>query len=143
LLSKLHFYLLLDLKTPIWKRDASRDYCVFDIICSFGDTNMKNPKIYTEEHNNNDIESQLLQLNETVSNIQQELDDERRMLQSGRLGIGIVIMSITIILGLTILYYCSLLTTVTSTLIHGACLAAIGLVIALLCTVLPKNKKSR
>jgi hypothetical protein len=104
---------------------------------------MNNTKIYADEQNNSDIESQLLQLNETVSNIQQELDDERRMLQSSRLGIGIVIMSITIILGLTILYYSSLLTTVSSTLIHGVCLAAIGLVIALLCTFLPKNKKSR
>ena len=96
----------------------------------------------TDEQNTSDIESQLLQLHETVLNIQRELDDERRMLQSSRLGIGIVIMSITIILGLTILYYSSLLTTVASTLIHGACLAAIGIVIALLCTVLPKSKKN-
>jgi hypothetical protein len=113
-----------------------------DILYDSGNTNMRNPKICTDEHNNNNIESQLLQLNETVSNIQQELDDERRMLQSSRLGIGIVIMSITIILGLTILYYCSLLTSMSSTLIHGAYLAAIGLVIALLCTALPKNKKN-
>ena len=75
--------------------------------------------------------------------IQQRLDEERSLLQSSRLGIGIIIISIIIILGLTILYYSSLLTTITSTLIHGACLAAIGIVIALLCTVLPKKKKNR
>lgn len=104
---------------------------------------MSNQKQYTDGQNNGEAESQLLQLTEAVSDIQQRLDEERRMLQSSRLGIGIVIMCIIIILGLTILYYSSLLDTVTSTLIHGACLAGIGIVIALLCTVLPRNKKSR
>ena len=104
---------------------------------------MSNRNKITDGQESCDIESQLSQLNETVSSIQQRLDEEQRMLQSGRLGIGIIIVSITIILGLTILYYSSLLTTITSTLIHGACLAGIGIVIALLCTVLPKNRKNR
>jgi hypothetical protein len=104
---------------------------------------MINQEKHGDEQSSTDVESQLLQLNETVSNIQQRLDEERRLLQSSRLGIGIIIMSIIIILGLTILYYSSSLNTMTSTLIHGACLAGIGIVIALLCTVLPKNKRNR
>ena len=124
-------------------RNVSRDDGVPEIAGSCININMSNQKKYTDEQENSNVESQLLQLTETVSNIQERLDEERRLLQSSRLGIGIIIISIIIILGLTILYYSSLLHTMTSTLIHGACLAGIGIVIALLCTILPKNKKNR
>ena len=113
-----------------------------EIASSYIDMDVSNKKECTDEQNYSDVESQLLQMNKTVSNIQQRLEEEQSLLQSSRLGIGIIIMMLIIILGLTILYYSSLLNTLTSTLIHGACLAGIGIVIALLCTILPKNKKN-
>jgi VIT1/CCC1 family predicted Fe2+/Mn2+ transporter len=88
-------------------------------------------------------ESQLLRLNKTVSIIQQQLDEERRLLQSSRLSTGIIVISTVILLGLAILYFSSALNTLSSVLFHGCCLAGIGIVVALLCTVLPKNKKNR
>ena len=54
---------------------------------------MSNRNKITDGQESCDIESQLSQLNETVSSIQQRLDEEQRMLQSGRLGIGIIIVS--------------------------------------------------
>jgi len=89
------------------------------------------------------IENQLLQLKETISTMQNKIDEDRRLIQSSRLSIGVIVTGIVILLGLAVLFFSSSLHTMTSVLFHGICLAGIGVVIALLCTVLPKSKKSR
>ena len=90
-----------------------------------------------------DIEYRLLQLNKAVSMMQQQLHEERRLLQSSRLAIGIVVMCTVILLGLAILNFSSSSQNLSSVIFHGSCLAGIGIVIALLCTFLPRSKKNR
>ncbi len=89
------------------------------------------------------IENQLLQIKETISTLESRMDEDRRLIQSSRLSVGIIVIGIVILLGLAILFFGSSLHTMTSVLFHGICLAGIGVVIALLCTALPKNKKTR
>ena len=90
-----------------------------------------------------DIEYRLIQLDETLSSLQDQLHEERRMVQSSRLSISVIVISIVILLGLAILYFGSSLHTLSSVIFHAGCLAGIGIVIALLCTVLPRSKKNR
>lgn len=89
-----------------------------------------------------DIEYQLLQMKETLSTMQNKMDEDRRLIQSSRLSMGIIVIGTVILLGLAVLFFSSSLHTMSSVLFHGVCLAGIGVVIALLCTVLPKSKKN-